>query len=257
MQPSGVHETSARSFATRRPALIGCRPSTSFSGSIASATRAASMPAGSGSCTRKPCTRGSRFSSLDDAQHLGFRRRRGQADLARLDAARARAAALVAHVDLRRGILTDEHDGQARRSAAQLGDALAHVGQDLLGELLAARDSRHVPGLAAEPPDGFESDFAAGFASGFASGFDSAVGCRLGSIPTCRLRLRRRRSPLLRARLRAAVAVRVPAAALQDERARRDQRALERHLRRVSAGRQRFDVAVVRSYSYVGICRFS
>ena len=40
----------------RRPALTVVKPSTSFSGSMASITRAASMCVGSGICTRIPCT---------------------------------------------------------------------------------------------------------------------------------------------------------------------------------------------------------
>ena len=115
----------------------------------------------------------------DDRQHLGFAGRRRQSDLARRDSAGARAAALVAHVDLRRGVLTDEHDGQTRRPAAKLRDPLSNVGQDLFGELLAARDPSHEPLLAADPPEGLAgvlvlgSDFVSVFVSDFGAGVDS------------------------------------------------------------------------------------
>ena len=57
--PSGVHGLSPGNPAARRPRLTSVRPSTSFSGGTARSTRAASSGAGSGICTRMPCTVGS------------------------------------------------------------------------------------------------------------------------------------------------------------------------------------------------------
>ena len=55
----GVQANSPGSPLTKRPALIGCSPSTSFEGSIASMMGWARSGAGKGSCTRIPSTSGS------------------------------------------------------------------------------------------------------------------------------------------------------------------------------------------------------
>jgi len=51
-------------MAISAPALATWKPSTSFSGAIASITLPEFMCPGKGNCTRMPCTAGSRFSAL-------------------------------------------------------------------------------------------------------------------------------------------------------------------------------------------------
>ena len=69
---------------------------------------------GSGSWTRMPLTAGSPFKRVDQRQQLRLRRRRRQVVRERAHADRLGRPALVAHVDLRRRIVADEHDGEAR-----------------------------------------------------------------------------------------------------------------------------------------------
>ena len=61
MIPEGVQGTREGRPWARRPTFSGWKPSTSLRGSMASSTRVASTAAGNGSCTRIPCTAGSRF----------------------------------------------------------------------------------------------------------------------------------------------------------------------------------------------------
>ena len=72
MQPSGVQETKPGTPVMSRPALIGWKPSTSLSGSIASITFCASICGGSGSCTRMPSTCRIGVEPRDERQELGF-----------------------------------------------------------------------------------------------------------------------------------------------------------------------------------------
>ena len=62
-QPAGVQGAKQGPPVSRLPALTGVNPSTSFSGGIAAITAAGSIWAGSGSCTRIPCTAGSAASA--------------------------------------------------------------------------------------------------------------------------------------------------------------------------------------------------
>ena len=73
---AGHHRLAARWRAA--PTFETWKPSTSFSGATASSTRAASMCAGSGSCTRMPCTSGSRFSRSIEREDRRLGRRGGQ-----------------------------------------------------------------------------------------------------------------------------------------------------------------------------------
>ncbi len=69
-EPMGVHGTSALAVAppaSSPTTLTGWNPSTSLAGSIAISTRSASMPCGSGNCTRMPSIPGSAFSAATRA----------------------------------------------------------------------------------------------------------------------------------------------------------------------------------------------
>ncbi len=69
----------------------------------------------------------------------------GVDEVLRGDADAVGRALLVAHVDLRGGIVTDQHDGQRGRDAAgrlEALDAGAHVAEHLLGHRLAVEDQR-------------------------------------------------------------------------------------------------------------------
>jgi len=59
MMPRGVQGSGPGIPRTRRPRLVGCRPSASLRGSISSRTAWVSMWAGSGSWTMKPVQAGS------------------------------------------------------------------------------------------------------------------------------------------------------------------------------------------------------
>ena len=72
MQPSGVQGTSDGRPVDSRPAFIGWKPSTSLAGSIASITFSESICAGSGSCTRMPCTAESALSLPHQRQQFGL-----------------------------------------------------------------------------------------------------------------------------------------------------------------------------------------
>ena len=61
MTPCGVQGINPGRFVNKHPAFIGCKPSTSFCGSISSNTAVSSKCSGSGICTKIPSTSGSRF----------------------------------------------------------------------------------------------------------------------------------------------------------------------------------------------------
>ena len=61
----------------------------------------------------------------DQREQLALRRLRGQAEVHAADAALLTVARLAAHIDLRGGILTHEHDGKAGRARKAL-----HLGAD-------------------------------------------------------------------------------------------------------------------------------
>ena len=63
MMPCGVQGRKHSSPISILPTLIGVKPSTSFSGAMASITFFSSKPFGSGSCTRMPWMAGSAFSA--------------------------------------------------------------------------------------------------------------------------------------------------------------------------------------------------
>ena len=131
-QPSGVQGTGKSSGAPgaiepSRPTLIGWKPSTSLSGSMASSTCAVSMCLGSGSCTRMPWTRIG-VERGDQRQQLGLGRVVRQAMIEARHAELGRELALAADIDLARRILADQHHGQAGLGPAagdQRGDARA------------------------------------------------------------------------------------------------------------------------------------
>ena len=73
MMPWGVHGRKQRSPMSILPTLTGVKPSTSFSGAIASMTALSRMCFGTGSCTRMPWTAGSAlrsFTSLTSASSV-------------------------------------------------------------------------------------------------------------------------------------------------------------------------------------------
>ena len=81
MMPAGVHATSFGRFCTSSPTLSAPKPSTSFSAAIVSNTRCcapAPIALGSGDCTRMPSWHGAAVQPLDERQHVGERRGRGQ-----------------------------------------------------------------------------------------------------------------------------------------------------------------------------------
>ena len=100
-----------------------------------SITRSASICFGSGSCTRMPLTAGSALSAVDERQQLGFAGRCRQVVRERAHADRLRRPALVAHVDLRRGVVADQHDGESGRGASR-GDVRGDVGANFVGDAL-------------------------------------------------------------------------------------------------------------------------
>ena len=94
------------------PAFNGCRPSTSFAGSIARITRSSSMWAGSGSWTSIASTSSTR--SAPRASRAARPRSIGrQAQVGRVDPRLGRRLVLEADVDLRGGVVADEHRDEA------------------------------------------------------------------------------------------------------------------------------------------------
>ena len=112
----------------------------SFSGAIASITRFSSMWPGSGSWTSSPSTESSALSSRDRLEQLRLARVGGQLDVARLHAGRLRGPLLQVDVDVRCGVVADEHRGEADVPELRdlRGDLLAH----LRAERLAVEEGR-------------------------------------------------------------------------------------------------------------------
>ena len=138
MTPDGVQAASVARFCTRRPTLIGWKPSTSLPGSMTSNTRrSASAPiaAGSGDWTRMPSCTSLWFNCSTSGEQVRERRRRRQALEIGAQPLVARRLQLAAHVDLRRRIVADEHDAEPRRTAGarrERGHRRADLGADLL-----------------------------------------------------------------------------------------------------------------------------
>jgi hypothetical protein len=92
--------------------------------------------------------------TIDQGQKLVLRGRRRKIVRERDHAGRVGRLALVADIDLRGGVFTDEHDGEAGRSAARRdarGDTRTHVGGEPLGARLAVDDARgHVVSMFAK-----------------------------------------------------------------------------------------------------------
>ncbi len=110
----------------------------SFAGSIASTAVDSSMWPGSGSWTSRPSTRVVGVQLGEQLQQLGLRRVRGQPDVARVDADRLGRLLLEADVDLRGGVVSDEHRREA--DVAELGDLERDFGANLRRQRLAVDD---------------------------------------------------------------------------------------------------------------------
>ena len=135
MQPSGVQGDSAASPPARRPALFGCSPSTSLAGSMAVMIVSVSSDFGSGSCTRMPCTAGSRVEFGDQRQQIGLRDIGRQHVLERRHAGGLGLLVLAADIDFAGGIVADQHHGETRRKPMialhprhLIGDPRAQIG---------------------------------------------------------------------------------------------------------------------------------
>ena len=127
--PAGVQGTRPGVPWASRPALTGVRPSTSLAGSIAATTRSGSICSGSGSCTRMPSTSSSRLERGDQLQQLRLARLGAEAVVDRARSRPPRRPVLAAHVDLRGGVVADDHRGQDRRAPASAleGDHLGRT----------------------------------------------------------------------------------------------------------------------------------
>ena len=119
MTPDGVHGVEA----ARGPARAGRRspggsrprPWPDRSRRTPAARPPRPIAAGSGDCTRIAVVHGARVQPRDERQQLVERRRGGQALQVRPQPGLGAAAHLVPDVDLRRRIVADEHDAEARR----------------------------------------------------------------------------------------------------------------------------------------------
>ena len=144
MTPEGVQATSAERPCTSRPTLVGCRPSTSFAGSIASNTRrSASGPIsfGSGDCTRMPsCTSllvQPRSTRRNSSSTLAVA---GQPFEVRADAGLARRLQLAPDVQLGRRVVADQHERDAGRTSRLARERL-DLRPDIGANGLTDRDS--------------------------------------------------------------------------------------------------------------------
>ena len=120
MTPDGVQAASVARFCTSRPTLIGWKPSTSLSGSIASNTRrSASAPiaAGQRRLHQDAVVHVAAIQALDERQQFVERRRRRQPLEIGAQPGLARRLQLAADVELRRRVVADQHDAEPRRPA--------------------------------------------------------------------------------------------------------------------------------------------
>ena len=159
MQPFGVQATKRGAPAHRWPRFVGCSPSTSLSTLMVSMTRFCEICFGTGNCTRMPSTRASALSSRTSAEQRLFRGVGGELVIERGDARFGGRLGLVAHVDLRRRVLTDEDDGQSRLHA--LGLERVGLGLDLGAhprrDRFAVDDFRAMTSLTTRGPTGHAS----------------------------------------------------------------------------------------------------
>ena len=146
------------------------------------ARRPAPIAAGSGDCTRMPSCASLRFSRSTTRQQLVERRRRRQPLEIGAQPGLGRRLQLVADVDLRRRIVADEHDAEARRPPGARGerrDRRADLGANLL------RDGR-----AVEHACGHQRVAAASASRRFSdSGRPSTTSLSPGRIARVRLRV--------------------------------------------------------------------
>ncbi len=151
MQPSGVQGDSASKPPASRPALFGCRPSTSLAGSMALMTASVFRPFGSGSCTRMPCTAGSRLSFATTASRSACEHVGRQLVLERDHAGGLGLGKLGADINLAGGIAADQHHGEARHQIVLALDAsnlVGDAGAEFRGNDFSIDDlGRHVSSL--------------------------------------------------------------------------------------------------------------
>ena len=112
-EPSGVHGTRPLPPVASRPALSRWKPSTSLAGSMASSTRSGSMCA-PGQLHEDAVDFGIGVQRRDQRQQFVLRGARRQPVFDGLHAAFARLRGLVAHVDLARRVLADQHRRRGR-----------------------------------------------------------------------------------------------------------------------------------------------
>ena len=120
MTPDGVQAASVARFCTSRPTLIGWKPSTSLSGRIDVEHAALGVGAHRRRQRRlheDAVVRVAAIQPLDHREQIRERRGRRQPLEIRAQAGLPRRLQLVAHVDLRRRIVADEHDAEARAAA--------------------------------------------------------------------------------------------------------------------------------------------
>ena len=130
MAPTGVHGSGPASPSTSLPRLVGCRPSTSLSGSTRESSANSSSPVGC--CTRKPVHAGSALSSSMTASTSAWVARGGQVAADRGDADLGAVLVLGADVPVGAGVVADQHGAEPGDDAllAQRGDALGELGLD-------------------------------------------------------------------------------------------------------------------------------
>jgi hypothetical protein len=143
MTPYGVHGMKRGWPCIRAPMFSAWKPSTSFAGAIAFSTASLSKCFGSGNCTRMPWIAGSALSSASLSKttlRLDVRR---VGDLLRVEAGLRTGVDLVAHIDLRRRVFTDEDHRQSGAGAARgqrFGTRL-EIGAQPLRQRVAVEDS--------------------------------------------------------------------------------------------------------------------
>ncbi len=110
------NQRALRTAAPELPDILGVKAVDVLGGSMASITRCGSICFGSGNCTRMPSTRSSALSLRNQCQQLGLRWWSPAASPENSQCRpRRRRLALVAHIDLARRIVADQHGAEARR----------------------------------------------------------------------------------------------------------------------------------------------